>query len=99
MNAGLAIAASGSWATRFWTGPSRTARPARIRGGLHGPGHAEAAGVVEQSDILGAFGTTRQQAHGPGIAGAAARQKRPPRASSRSAATRASATGIPACGY
>ena len=33
---------------------------ARIEGGFYGPGHAEAAGIFEQSDIVGAFGATRQ---------------------------------------
>jgi len=33
---------------------------ARIQGGFYGPGHAEAAGVFEQSDIVGAFGARRQ---------------------------------------
>ena len=33
---------------------------ARIQGGFYGPGHAEAAGIFEQSDIVGAFGATRQ---------------------------------------
>ena len=33
---------------------------ARIQGGFYGPGHAEAAGSFEQSDIVGAFGATRQ---------------------------------------
>ena len=33
---------------------------ARIQGGLYGPGHAEAAGIFEQSGIVGAFGATRQ---------------------------------------
>ena len=33
---------------------------ARIQGGFYGPGHAEAAGIFEQSDIVGAFGSTRQ---------------------------------------
>ncbi len=32
----------------------------RIQGGFHGPGHAEAAGVFEQSGVIGAFGATRQ---------------------------------------
>ena len=32
----------------------------RIQGGIFGPGHAEAAGVFEQSGIVGAFGATRQ---------------------------------------
>ena len=27
----------------------------RIQGGFYGPGHAEAAGVFEQSNIVGAF--------------------------------------------
>ena len=33
---------------------------ARIQGGFFGPGHAEAAGIFEQSGIVGAFGATRQ---------------------------------------
>ena len=33
---------------------------ARIQGGFYGPGHAEAAGIFEQSDIAGAFGARRQ---------------------------------------
>ena len=33
---------------------------ARIQGGFHGPGHAEAAGIFEQSGIVGAFGAKRQ---------------------------------------
>ncbi|MDE0408242.1 MAG: hypothetical protein OXN81_10315 [Alphaproteobacteria bacterium] len=33
---------------------------ARIQGGLYGPGHAEAAGIFEQSNIVGAFGARRQ---------------------------------------
>ena len=33
---------------------------ARIQGGFHGPGHAEASGIFEQSDIVGAFGARRQ---------------------------------------
>ena len=32
----------------------------RIQGGLYGPGHAEVAGVFEQSGITGAFGAKRQ---------------------------------------
>ena len=32
----------------------------RIQGGFCGPGHAEAAGIFEQSDIVGAFGARRQ---------------------------------------
>jgi len=32
----------------------------RIQGGFYGPGHAEAAGVFEQSNIVGAFGARRQ---------------------------------------
>ena len=31
----------------------------RVQGGFYGPGHAEAAGVFEQSNIVGAFGATR----------------------------------------
>ena len=30
-----------------------------IKGGFYGPGHAEAAGVFAQSNILGAFGATK----------------------------------------
>ena len=48
----LAVGSDGTFAT----GQSGT----RIQGGFHGPGHAEAAGVFEQSDIVGAFGATRQ---------------------------------------
>ena len=33
---------------------------ARIQGAFHGPGHVEAAGIFEQSDIVGAFGARRQ---------------------------------------
>ena len=33
---------------------------ARIQGGFHGAGHAEAAGIFEHSDMIGAFGATRQ---------------------------------------
>ena len=33
---------------------------ARIQGGFFGPGHGEAAGVFEQSGIVGAFGAKRQ---------------------------------------
>ncbi|MDE0378164.1 MAG: hypothetical protein OXI20_02870 [Rhodospirillales bacterium] len=33
---------------------------ARIQGGFYGPGHAEAAGIFELSDIVGAFGAKRQ---------------------------------------
>ena len=40
----------------FATGQSGT----RIQGGFYGPGHAEAAGIFEQSDIVGAFGATLQ---------------------------------------
>jgi len=32
----------------------------RIQGGFHCAGHAEAAGIFEQSDIVGAFSATRQ---------------------------------------
>lgn len=32
----------------------------RIQGGLYGPGHAEAAGVFEQSNVVGAFGAKKQ---------------------------------------
>ena len=32
----------------------------RIQGGFYGPGHAEAAGIFEQSNIIGAFGAKRQ---------------------------------------
>ena len=40
----------------FATGQSGS----RIQGGFYGPDHAEAAGIFEQSDIVGAFGATRQ---------------------------------------
>ncbi|MYK30234.1 MAG: transferrin-binding protein-like solute binding protein [Boseongicola sp. SB0670_bin_30] len=40
----------------FATGQSGT----RIQGSFHGAGHAEAAGVFEQSGVVGAFGATRQ---------------------------------------
>ena len=33
---------------------------ARIQGGFYGPGHAEAVGIFEQQDIVGAFGANRQ---------------------------------------
>ena len=39
---------------------SRGEAGTRIQGGFHGPGHAEAAGIFEQSDIVGAFGVKRQ---------------------------------------
>ncbi|MDE0253453.1 MAG: hypothetical protein OYG32_01540, partial [Rhodospirillaceae bacterium] len=32
----------------------------RIQGGIYGPGHAEAAGIVERSGVIGAFGAKRQ---------------------------------------
>ena len=32
----------------------------RIQGGFYGPDHAEAAGIFEQQDIVGAFGAHRQ---------------------------------------
>ena len=32
----------------------------RIQGGFYGPGHAETAGIFEQSNIVGAFGAKRQ---------------------------------------
>ena len=32
----------------------------RIQGGFYGPGHAEAAGIFEQSNIVGAFGARKQ---------------------------------------
>ena len=48
----LAVGPDGTFAT----GQSGT----RIQGGFHGPGHAEAAGIFEQSDIVGAFGVKRQ---------------------------------------
>ena len=32
----------------------------RIQGGFYGPNHAEAAGVVEQGGIVGAFGAKRR---------------------------------------
>ena len=48
----LAVGPDGTFAT----GQSGT----RIQGGFYGPGHAEAAGIFEQSNIVGAFGATRQ---------------------------------------
>lgn len=39
---------------------SRGQSGARIQGGSYGPEHAEAAGIFEQSDILGAFGAKKQ---------------------------------------
>ena len=39
---------------------SRGQSGTRIQGGFFGPGHAEAAGIFEHSDIVGAFGATRQ---------------------------------------
>ena len=39
---------------------SRGQSGARIQGGFYGPDHAEAAGVFEQSDIVGAFGAKRR---------------------------------------
>jgi len=44
------------WDGTFSSGQSGT----RIQGGFYGPGHAEAAGIFEQSDIVGAFGAKRQ---------------------------------------
>jgi hypothetical protein len=32
----------------------------RVEGGFHGPSHAEAAGIFERSNIIGAFGAKRQ---------------------------------------
>ena len=32
----------------------------RIQGGFYGPNHAEAAGIVEQNGIVGAFGAKRR---------------------------------------
>ena len=40
----------------FATGESGT----RIQGGFYGTGHAEVAGIFEQSDIVGTFGATQQ---------------------------------------
>ena len=39
---------------------SRGQSGVRIQGGFYGPGHAEAGGIFEQSDIVGAFGVKRQ---------------------------------------
>lgn len=52
MFSNIAVAPDGT----FRTGQSGT----RIQGGFFGPDHAEAAGIFEQSGILGAFGATRQ---------------------------------------
>ena len=46
------VAADGAW--RFGEAGNR------IQGGFYGPGHAEAAGIVEQSGVVGAFGAKRQ---------------------------------------
>jgi len=48
----LAVGSDGTFAR----GQSGT----RIQGGFYGPGHAEAAGIFEHSDMIGAFGTKRQ---------------------------------------
>ena len=48
----LAVAPDGT----FSSGQSGT----RLQGGFYGPGHAEAAGIFEQSNIVGAFGARRQ---------------------------------------
>ena len=48
----LAVAPDGTFAS----GQSGT----RIQGGFYGPGHAEAAGIFEQSNVVGAFGARRQ---------------------------------------
>ena len=48
----LAVAPDGT----FSSGQSGT----RIQGGFYGPGHGEAAGIFEQSNIVGAFGARRQ---------------------------------------
>ena len=53
MFSNIAVAPDGT----FKTGQSGT----RIQGGFYGPDHAEAAGIFEQSGILGAFGATRQR--------------------------------------
>ena len=52
MFSNIAVAPDGT----FKTGQSGT----RIQGGFFGPDHAEAAGIFEQSGILGAFGAKRQ---------------------------------------
>ena len=39
---------------------SRGQSGARIQGGFYGPDHVEAAGIFEQSNIVGAFGARRQ---------------------------------------
>ena len=46
------VAADGVW--RFGEAGNR------IHGGFYGPGHAEAAGIIEQSGVVGAFGAKRQ---------------------------------------
>ena len=38
----------------------RGGRGHRIHGALYGPGHAEAAGIFESSNIVGAFGARRE---------------------------------------
>ena len=46
------VAADGT----YWAGLTGN----RIQGGFYGPNHAEAAGIVEQSGIVGAFGAKRR---------------------------------------
>ena len=42
-------------------GTFRTSSPGdRVQGGLYGPGHAEAAGIFEKANLIGAFGAKRQ---------------------------------------
>ena len=49
---GVPVAADGSY--RFGEAGDR------IQGGFYGPGHAEAAGIIERSGVVGAFGAKRQ---------------------------------------
>ena len=46
------VARDGTW--------RKGARGHRIHGALYGPGHAEASGIFESSDIVGAFGAGRE---------------------------------------
>ena len=49
---GGSVAQDGTW--------RKGGRGHRIHGALYGPGHAEAAGIFESSDIVGAFGAGRE---------------------------------------
>ena len=61
----VAVGAGGTFARGQFGG--------RIQGGSFGPGHAEAAGIFEQTGIAGAFGAKRQKMRGPGMPDSSAR--------------------------